>query len=155
MLLYILLFLLFVTGDHSDDRFQPDTAIFKSDGSDVYAYIRGGQVLWPLKLDSYCFCNDGRIRLNTGFLDTNLTRTLPQWLLWGSCNNMHDLISILVISGSLSSAPTFQTHFNTVPSTSNLSWILVLLPLLLVVYQFNPPTSSNFNKILQFPIKLQ
>ena len=43
MLLYILLFLLFVTGDHcscfSDDRFQPDTAIFKSDGSDVYAYI--------------------------------------------------------------------------------------------------------------------
>ena len=41
--LYIFLFLLFVTGDHcsclSDDRFQPDTAIFKSDGSDVYAYI--------------------------------------------------------------------------------------------------------------------
>ena len=41
--LYILLFLLFVTGDHcscfSDDRFQPDTAIFKSDGSDIYAYI--------------------------------------------------------------------------------------------------------------------
>ena len=46
----------------SDDRFQPNTAIFKSDGSDVYAYIlctwwsgvvtfmrtyyaRGGQVL--------------------------------------------------------------------------------------------------------------
>ena len=41
--MYILLFLLFVTGDHcscfSDVRFQPDTAIFKSDGSDVYAYI--------------------------------------------------------------------------------------------------------------------
>ena len=41
--LYILLFLLFVIGDHcscfSDDRFQPDTVIFKSDGSDVYAYI--------------------------------------------------------------------------------------------------------------------
>ena len=42
-MMYILLFLLFVTGDHcscfSDDRVQPDTAIFKSDGSDVYAYI--------------------------------------------------------------------------------------------------------------------
>ena len=42
-LLYTFLFLLFVTGDHcscfSDNRFQPDTAIFKSDGSDVYAYI--------------------------------------------------------------------------------------------------------------------
>ena len=41
--LYILFFLLFVTGDHcsrfSDDRFQPDMAIFKSDGSDVYEYI--------------------------------------------------------------------------------------------------------------------
>ena len=41
--MYILLFLLFVTGDHcscfSDDQFQPDTAIFKSDGCDVYAYI--------------------------------------------------------------------------------------------------------------------
>ena len=36
---YILLFLWFVIGDHcscfSDDRFQPDTAIFKSDGSDL------------------------------------------------------------------------------------------------------------------------
>ena len=42
-MLYILSFPLFVTGDHcscfSDDWFQPDTAIFKSDGSDVYAYI--------------------------------------------------------------------------------------------------------------------
>ena len=42
-MMYIFLFLLFVTGDHcscfSDDRFQPDTAIFKSDGNDVYAYI--------------------------------------------------------------------------------------------------------------------
>ena len=42
-MMYILFFLLFVTGDHcscfSEDRFQPDTAIFKSDGSDVYAYI--------------------------------------------------------------------------------------------------------------------
>ena len=41
--MYILLFLLFVTGDHcscfSDVRFQPDTAIFKSDDSDVYAYV--------------------------------------------------------------------------------------------------------------------
>ena len=41
--LYILLFLLFVTGDHcfcfSGDRFQLDTAIFKSNGSDIYAYI--------------------------------------------------------------------------------------------------------------------
>ena len=41
--LYIFLFLLFLTGDHcssfSDDRFQPNKAIFKSDGSDVYAYI--------------------------------------------------------------------------------------------------------------------
>ena len=42
-MMYILLFLLFVTGAHcscfSDDWFQPDTAIFKSDDSDVYVYI--------------------------------------------------------------------------------------------------------------------
>ena len=42
-MMYILLFLLFVTGDHcscfSDDWFQSDKATFKSDGSDVYAYI--------------------------------------------------------------------------------------------------------------------
>ena len=42
-MMYILLLLLFVSGDHCscfpDDRFQPNTAIFKSDGSDVYAYI--------------------------------------------------------------------------------------------------------------------
>ena len=45
-IMYVIVYLLvtlFVTGDHcscfSDDRFQPDTATFKSDGSDVYAYI--------------------------------------------------------------------------------------------------------------------
>ena len=47
--------------------------------------------------------------MNTRFLYTNLTRTLPQWLFWGLCKNLRDCISILVISGtSLSSAPTFQ-----------------------------------------------
>ena len=47
--------------------------------------------------------------MNAGFLDTNPTRTLPQWFLWESCKNLHDCISTLVISGnSLSSAPIFQ-----------------------------------------------
>ena len=47
--------------------------------------------------------------LNIGLLNTNLTRTLPQWLLWGSCKNQHDCISTLVINGtSLYTAPTFQ-----------------------------------------------
>ena len=27
--------------------------------------------------------------MNTGFLDTNLTRTLSQWLLWGLCKHLH------------------------------------------------------------------
>ena len=47
--------------------------------------------------------------MNTGYLDTNITRALPQWLLWGTSKNLHDCISTLVISGTaLSSAPTFQ-----------------------------------------------
>ena len=41
--MYILLFLWFLIGDHcscfSDDRFQLNTAILKSDGSDVFVYI--------------------------------------------------------------------------------------------------------------------
>ena len=37
--------------------------------------------------------------MNAGFLDSNLTRTLPQWLLWGSYKNLHD-ISTPVISGT-------------------------------------------------------
>ena len=47
--------------------------------------------------------------MNTGFLDMNLTGKLPQWILWGSCKNLHDCISTLVISEtSLSSVQTFQ-----------------------------------------------
>ena len=70
----------------------------------------------------YCVGKSCNIRLpflssqnsmNAGFLDTNLTRTLSQWLLWGACKNLHDCISTLVISGtSLSSAPSFQHIFH-------------------------------------------
>ena len=59
----------------------------------------------------------------TGFLDTNLTRTLPQWLLWGC---------MTASAFSLSVELLFFPHrpFNTsctVPSTSNLSRILVIV----------------------------
>ena len=47
--------------------------------------------------------------MNSGFLNTNPTRTQPQRFLWESCKNLHDCISTPVISGtSLSSTPTFQ-----------------------------------------------
>ena len=47
--------------------------------------------------------------MNTEFLDTILARTLPQWLRWGSCKNLHDCVSILIVIGiSFSFAPTFQ-----------------------------------------------
>ena len=93
--------------------------------------------------------------MNTGFLDTNLTRTLPQWLLWGSCKNLHDCNSILVISGtSLSSAPTFQ-HILHCSTDFKLVSDSCYCYLLLVVYQIQPSTSLNFNNILHFPITLQ
>ena len=94
--------------------------------------------------------------MNIGFLDTNLTRTLPQWLLRGSCKNLHDYITTLVISGtSLSSAPTFQhilprsIDFKLVSDSCHCypSWWWCI--------KFNPPTSSNFKNILLFPITLQ
>ena len=47
--------------------------------------------------------------MNTRFPDTNLTGILPQWLLWGSCKNLYDCFSTLVINGtSLLSALIFQ-----------------------------------------------
>ena len=77
---------------------------------------------------------------------TNLMRTLPQWLLWGSCKNLHVCISTLVISGtSLSYTPTFQhilhlfINFKLVSDSSYcyLCWWWCII--------FNPPTSLNFN----------
>ena len=67
--------------------------------------------------------------MNTRFLDITVTRTLLQWLLWGSCENLHDCVSSLVISEiSLSSAPTFQ-HILHRSIDSNLSRILVIVTL--------------------------
>ena len=81
--------------------------------------------------------------MNTGFLDTNLTRTLPQWLLWGSFKNLHDCISTLVISGtSISSAPI---NFKLV------SECCYCYPYWWWCIKCNPPTSLNFN-ILHFPV---
>ena len=67
--------------------------------------------------------------MNTGFHDTNPTRTLPQWLLWGSCKNCMTA-SALSLSVELLFLP--HRHFNTYctnPSTSNLSRILVIITL--------------------------
>ena len=70
-----------------------------------------------------------QISIKTGFLYTNLTRTWPQSLLWGSCKNLHDCISTLVISGtSLSSAPTIQ-HILHRSIDLNLSRVLVIVTL--------------------------
>ena len=85
--------------------------------------------------------------MNTGFLDTNLTRTLPQWHLWGSCKNLHACISTLVNSGtSLSSAPTFQHIFVPFHRLQTFLGSLLLLPLLVMVYQIEP---SNIVELQQ------
>ena len=75
--------------------------------------------------------------MNTVFLDTNRRRTLPQWLLWGSCKNLHDCISTLVIS---------QLLFLPLHRLQTCLGFLLLLPLLVVVCQIQP---SNVVEIQQ------
>ena len=88
--------------------------------------------------------------MNTGFLDTNLTRTLTQRILWGSCKSLHDCINTLIISGtSLSFTPTFQYILHHFILQTCLGFLL-LLPSLVVVYQIQP---SNVVKLQQqFPL---
>ena len=83
---------------------------------------------------------------NTGFLDNSLTRTLPQWLIWRSFRNLLDWISTHVIVELL-----FLPHwpFNTsctVPSTSNLFRILVIVTLVGDVYQIQPSNAVELQE---------
>ena len=73
--------------------------------------------------------------MNTGFLDTNLTRILPQWLIWGSCRKpawLHQhsryLWNFYFFRTDLAPFHIFQTCLG----------FLLLLPLLVVVYQIQP-----------------
>ena len=88
------------------------------------------------------------------FLDTNLPRTLPQWLFWGPCENLHDCISTLFISGtSLSSAQTFQHLLYSFIDFKFVSDSCHCYPCRWCA-KFNPPTSLNFKNILQFSVTL-
>ena len=69
--------------------------------------------------------------MDTGFLDANLTRTLPQWLLWGSCRNLHDCVITLVISGT--SLTDLSTHLAALHRLQTCLGFLLLLPLVVVV----------------------
>ena len=85
--------------------------------------------------------------MNTGFLNTNLTRIYPQWRLW-DCAKTCMTASAL----SLSLERLFLPHrsFNiscTVPSTSNLSRILVTVTLVGMVYQIQ---LSNVVELQQY-----
>ena len=89
--------------------------------------------------------------MNFGFLDTNLMRTLPQWLLWGSCKNLHDCISILFISGtSLSSALTFDHMLHRSINFKLVSNSFHCYSCWWWCTKFNPPTSLNFQQ--HFPL---
>ena len=91
--------------------------------------------------------------INTGFLYTNLTITLPPWLLWGSCKS-YMTASALSLSVELLFLPCrpFNTSC-TVPLTSNLSRILVIVTLVgggvqiqpsnVVELQQHSPLSNN------------
>ena len=96
--------------------------------------------------------------MSIGFHDTSHTRTLPQRLLWGSCKNLHDSFSSLVISGtSLSSAPTFQHILRRSVDFKLVSDSCYCYPCWWWWWwctKFNPPKLLNFN-ILHFPITLQ
>ena len=83
--------------------------------------------------------------INTGFLDINLTRTLPQLLLWGSCKNLHYCIRTLVISGTYSSAPTFQHILHHSIEFKLVSDSCYCYPCWWCT-KFNPPASLNFQQ---------
>ena len=94
--------------------------------------------------------------MNTEFLDTNLRRTLASDFFW---DRAKPCMTASAISLSVELLFLPQRPFNiscTVPSTSNLSRILVILyPCWSWYIKLNPPTSLNFNNILHFPIPLQ
>ena len=87
--------------------------------------------------------------MNTGFLDTNLARTLLQWLLLGSCRNLHDCISLSLLVELLFLPRRPFNASCTVPSTSNLSRILVILTLVGIVYLIQP---SNVVELQHSPL---
>ena len=94
--------------------------------------------------------------MNTGFLHTSLTRTLPQWLPWESYKNLHDCISTLFISGtSLFSALTFQHILYRSIDSKLVSDSCYCYAYWWWCTKFNSPTSLNFKNILHYPIILQ
>ena len=87
--------------------------------------------------------------MNTGFLDTNVKRTLSQWLLWWSCKSLHDCFSTLVIGGISFFRTDISTYLTPFHRLQTCLVFLLLLPLLVVVYQIQP---SNMVKLQHFPL---
>ena len=94
--------------------------------------------------------------MNSGFLDTNLTRTLPQWFLWGSVQqpallhqHSHYQWNFSFFRTDLS---TYLVPFHRLQLVLNSCYCY---PCWWWCTKFNPTRSLNFNNILHFPITLQ
>ena len=86
------------------------------------------------------------ISMNSGFLDTNLTRTLPHWLLWGWCKKPAWLHQHSRYQWNFSFFRTdLSTHLAQFHRLQTYLGFMLLVPLLVVVVELQKhfPLSNN------------